>query len=421
MEKIPPNREVDLLKKHNARVLMVSSDHDIKRELQLINTEPPGIARMTPKARHFLVKLENVRRPVAHILKETFLSNGGDAAISKDMITATSDFSGVILMGTRRQYERAMPSLRSQGFGCDKLADEIIQAVSRYSGDIDFAETGKLSPRCVRLIEEMKTRTLVMGILNVTPDSFSDGGRYFSVDAALEHAEEMIKHGADIIDIGAESTRPGAESVAEEVETARIIPVVRELRKRMDTAISIDTTKAAVAQAALNAGADIINDISGACFDPDMPGLIAMSGCLAVLMHIKGSPRNMQENPVYDDLIGEIYGFLNARIESIIEVGGQYQHILIDPGFGFGKTPEHNLEILRRLAEFKSLGRPIMIGTSRKSTIGKILGNAPVDDRIEGTAATVAASIANGANIIRVHDVREMVKVAKVADAIVRY
>jgi dihydropteroate synthase len=258
-----------------------------------------------------------------------------------------------------------------------------------------------------------------MGILNVTPDSFSDGGLYSDPERAVEHALEMVDAGADIVDVGGESTRPGAEPVSAQEERRRVVPVIRALRRQSDVLISIDTYKAEVAQVAVDAGADIVNDISGLGFDERMPGVVATSGAGLVLMHIKGTPRTMQRNPVYGDVIGEISDYFAGRLGKAEEAGISREQVVLDPGIGFGKQLEHNLEILRRLKEFRRLGRPLLVGPSRKSFIGAIL-DLPPDQRLEGTAAAVALCVAGGADIVRVHDVPEMTRVVRVADAVVR-
>jgi len=262
-------------------------------------------------------------------------------------------------------------------------------------------------------------RTLIMGILNVTPDSFSDGGVYFSVDTAVERAEAMVAEGADMIDVGGESSRPGAESVSLEEELSRVLPVIRRLAKELEVPISIDTYKAHVAKQAIEAGANIVNDISALNFDPEMAKVVSETQAAVVLMHMKGTPRNMQMNPTYHALIPEIAQYLRRSIERAVDAGVTEEKMIIDPGIGFGKTVEHNLEIIRRLRDFRVLGKPILIGTSRKSFIGKIL-DLSAEDRIEGTAATVACSIMNGADIVRVHDVKQMCRVARMTDAICR-
>lgn len=263
-------------------------------------------------------------------------------------------------------------------------------------------------------------RTLVMGVLNITPDSFSDGGRYLSLELALEQAERMAAEGADIIDIGAESTRPGADPLPEDEELRRILPVVHAVAARLPVPLSVDTYKSAVARACIDAGAAMVNDISALAADPHMGSTVAALQVPVCLMHMRGTPKTMQRKPVYADVAAEVRSELGVRIAAAIDAGIRPERILIDPGFGFAKTASHNLELLRRLGELRDLGRPIVIGTSRKSTIGKVLGGLPADDRLEGTAATVALSIAFGASIVRVHDVKEMVRVARMADAVVR-
>ena len=267
---------------------------------------------------------------------------------------------------------------------------------------------------------DFSRKTYVMGILNVTPDSFSDGSIYFDKAKAVDHALRMADDGADIIDIGGESTRPGSETVPLEEELRRTIPVIEEISKKINIPISIDTYKSEVALRALESGASIVNDISGMRFDPEMPKVIAKYKVPVVLMHIKGRPKNMQKNPVYDALIPEIMDYFRISIRLANKFGIPENMIIIDPGIGFGKTAEHNLEIINNLSQFASLKKPILIGASRKAFIGKILGDAPSGERLEGTAAAVAISIINGANIVRVHDVKEMAKVVKVADAIKR-
>lgn len=259
-----------------------------------------------------------------------------------------------------------------------------------------------------------------MGILNVTPDSFSDGGTYLRKNAAVERALEMERDGADIIDVGGESTRPGAERLSEKEEIQRVVPVIEEITERVRVPVSIDTYKAAVAEAAVSAGASMINDISGLRFDPRMPSVAASREIPVVIMHIKGTPENMQKNPVYKALIPEIMDYLREGIDIAMQAGIPENRIVIDPGIGFGKTVEHNLEIIKRLHEFEGLEKPVLLGHSRKSFIGRLYDDLPVTDRLEGTAAAAAIGIFNGANIIRVHDVKEMVRVARIADAIRR-
>ncbi len=292
------------------------------------------------------------------------------------------------------------------------------------------------------------SRTRVMGIINITPDSFSDGGRFggrgdgvlnnlagcaahggaasgapaFRPDysSAIEAALRMAEEGADILDIGGESTRPGAGAVSQEEEIARVLPVIEGIRKRSAIPVSIDTFKSATALAAIKAGASIINDISGLRFDPKMAGVAAKTGAAVVIMHIKGTPAGMQAEPRYDDLLGEVKGYLKAGIDMALAAGVPADKILIDPGIGFGKTLEHNLELIARLGEIAGFGYPVVLGVSRKAFIGKLTGGAPVSDRLEGTISASVLGIAGGANIIRAHDVKAVRRAADVADAILR-
>lgn len=259
-----------------------------------------------------------------------------------------------------------------------------------------------------------------MGILNVTPDSFSDGGRYFNHSSAVDHALRMIEDGADIIDVGGESTRPGSDQIPPEEEIRRTIPVIEKLAKLVSVPVSIDTYKSAVAERAVEAGASIVNDISAMTFDRKMPEVVSKYNVPVILMHMKGSPKTMQDNPSYDALMPELIDYFRSKIAHAVQSGIPRELIIIDPGIGFGKTFDHNLQIINNLHEFKQIGQPLLIGLSRKAFIGKILDNAPSAERIEGTAAAVAVSISKGAHIIRVHDVRGMSRVAKVADAINR-
>jgi dihydropteroate synthase len=262
-------------------------------------------------------------------------------------------------------------------------------------------------------------RTLVMGIVNVTPDSFSDGGQFFDPEVAISHAKRLVSEGADIIDIGGESTRPGSEAVSFEDELDRVIPVINGIANDVSVPISIDTCKSEVAKAALDAGASIVNDVSAMRFDPKIADVVAEHEVPLILMHMQGTPKNMQKNPEYKDVIGDIKDFLNERIDFAVSKGVSKERIIIDPGIGFGKTLENNYEIIRRLDELTELGQPLLIGTSRKSFIGLTL-DLDVAERIYGSLATITMSIINGVDMVRVHDVKESVQVAKMTDAIYR-
>lgn len=263
-------------------------------------------------------------------------------------------------------------------------------------------------------------KTYIMGVLNVTPDSFSDGGEFNRIDSALARARYLIESGADILDIGGESTRPGSVEISLEEELDRVVPIIKAIRQESSVPISIDTTKAKVAASAVAVGADIVNDISGATFDPQMLPTVAELGVAIVLMHIRGTPQTMQHQTDYQNLIEEIKEFLQNRIAAALAIGIEPTKIIIDPGIGFAKNYEQNLEILRKLAEFRCLESPILVGVSRKSFIGRILNQPDPKYRIWGTGAACCAAISFGADILRVHDVKEMQDICRVADAIYR-
>jgi dihydropteroate synthase len=319
----------------------------------------------------------------------------------------------VILTGTPDQLRLLSPLLAREPRIPASLAQTIDSLLDNY-----LRSDYKID--CRGRVLDLGSRTHIMGILNVTPDSFSDGGLYADPARALAHARDMVSQGADLIDIGGESTRPGADPLSEEEELRRIIPVIERLTSEIAAPVSVDTYKSSVAIKALNAGASIVNDISGLRFSPDMAQVVADHDAAVVIMHIKGTPRDMQVNPVYGDVVGEISDYLEESAAIALKAGIGRNRIMIDPGIGFGKTLEHNLTILERLDEFRALGFPIVLGTSRKRFIGTVLDIAEPKDRIEGSAATVALGIQRGARIVRVHDVGYMAKVARMTDAIVR-
>lgn len=334
------------------------------------------------------------------------------------IFSSTRDRSGdptkeIVLTGTPDQLKCLSPLFISDSRIPASLARAIDSLLDNYlRSDYKIDCRGK--------VLNLGSRTHIMGILNVTPDSFSDGGLYADQTRALEHAREMVSQGADILDIGGESTRPGADPLTEEEELRRIIPIIERLSTEIAAPISVDTYKSSVARKALDAGASIVNDISGLRFSPDMTQVVADYGAAVVIMHIKGTPRDMQVNPVYRDVVGEIMDHLEKSAGIALKAGIARDRIMIDPGIGFGKTLEHNLTILERLDEFRGLGFPIVLGTSRKRFIGMVLDISEPKDRIEGSAATVALGIQGGARIVRVHDVGYMAKVARMSDAIVK-
>jgi len=266
-----------------------------------------------------------------------------------------------------------------------------------------------------RVAYDLTSRTHLMGILNVTPDSFSDGGVHADHDTAVRHGLRLAADGADFIDVGGESTRPGAAPVTPDEELRRVVPVIRSLAESTDVPISVDTSRAEVADAALGAGASVVNDVTGFMSDPAMAGVAASHGASAVLMHIRGTPATMQRDPSYDDLMGDIVSYLQKGIALALAAG--VERIIVDPGIGFGKTTRHNLEILAKLGQLRVLGYPVLVGPSRKAFIGEVL-DLPVGERLEGTAAVSAVAVMNGANIVRVHDVGPVRRAVRMVDAI---
>lgn len=395
-----------------ARELAINTPAQARIELVRIGADPAGVAAMAGKMHTRCIRLNSLECRQANILKQEMLALGGDAAVARGTVACIIESTDVILIGTDKQLHLLCGKLRTQPFGLPQLADVLTGLLT----DITCAPDKWLTSRREFSLE----RPLIMGILNLTPDSFSDGGLFTNPNAAVAHALEMEADGADIIDIGGESTRPGAQELSADEETGRILPVLEKLSGRLRCAISIDTWKSSVAAVAISAGAEIINDISGFTFDPHMADIAARSSAAAVLMHTRGKPDGMQQDTVYPDLMTEIITHLRKSVSRAVESGIARNRIAIDPGIGFGKDKAGNLEILRRLGELKSLGLPILSGTSRKSFIGAVLGQPAAKERIYGTAATVALSVANGASILRVHDVRAMRQAADMAHAVMK-
>ncbi|MDD4334983.1 MAG: dihydropteroate synthase [Desulfotomaculaceae bacterium] len=384
--------------------VMVDNKKEAYQAIASVGADKPGCLWMAPKAVHRLVMLEGVQARQANIMKQEMLGKGGEAAVARGVVDNSVPETKVLLMGTLKQYEVFLAKLKSQPFSLPAIAEEIREVLEGQEGFTPY------NLECCGKIIKLGERTLVMGILNVTPDSFSDGGKYCDPGLALDKAGMMVADGADIIDLGGESTRPGFAPVDVEEELARVIPVLKRLVKEITVPVSIDTTKAEVARQALEEGAGMINDQWGLRGDPAMAGIAAKYGAPLVLMH-------NQQGTVYRDLIGDIAESLRESISIALAAGVPREKVIVDPGLGFGKNARQNLETLRRLKEMRCLRQPILIGPSHKSTIGKVL-NLPVEERVEGTAASVAVGIANGADIVRVHDVKEMVRVVRMTDAI---
>ncbi|HUW22522.1 MAG TPA: dihydropteroate synthase [bacterium] len=392
------------------RIISIDDSPSARSEMGKIGVHETGVRIMEKKAFFYSIKVENVKNQAANIIKQEMLSLGGETAVSRDVLNFSRKKSDVLLLGTEKQFRELIVKLSRQPFALPLLSQEIKKVLSNYQKR-DF----KLSSKGHTL--QLGKRTLIMGVLNVTPDSFYDGGRYGNLRKAVERALEMVEEGADIIDIGGESSRPGANSVEEKEELERVIPVIKKLSSRIRVPVSIDTYKSGVAKKAIDAGASIVNDISALRMDEKMAKVIESSGVPVCLMHMQGTPRNMQRNPRYKDVVSEIFAFLRERIDFCEQAGIDIEKTIVDPGIGFGKTVLHNLEILKKLDQFKSLGRPIIIGVSRKSLIGKVLQLEP-EERLEGSLASAIWCMTKGASILRVHDVRETKRAIKMVEAI---
>lgn len=392
------------------RILQLNSKKDIITELTKIGVSSQGVRAMYKKAFSRIIKLRNVKIGAANIIKQDMLSIGGDAAVARGVVNGQIERSDLIILGNENQIQKLIEKLSHQDiFEIPKLR----QDVKRLLEQENSTKTNFLYAKGYKL---PLNRTLIMGIANLSPDSFYDGGNYNKPDKALFHIEEMVQNGADIIDIGGESTRPFSEKVNAETELERILPILEKVLRNFDIPISIDTYKSSVAKAALQAGAHIINDISGLNFDEKMAPIIAQYGVPVIIMHMQGTPQDMQKHPTYTDVIEEISDYLQKSIYKAENAGINSDNIIIDPGIGFGKTVQHNLDIIKRISEFKCFGKPILLGTSNKSFIGKIL-ETENSDRLAGTIATNGYGILNGVNILRVHEVKENKQMSVILDS----
>jgi len=389
------------------RILHINHPQEIVRVMQDMQVDPYGIKIMLPKAITHLIKINSVSNIAANILKQEMLSLGADAAIARGALTGAVKKTDCLLIGNISQFGRLNEKLKKQPFGLGNIGKELFQ-------NLDSFKQNKFILRAGKYKFNLSRRTLVMGIVNVTPDSFSQDG--LCASRAVDFAKRLIDEGADIIDIGGESSRPGAKAIPVREELKRVIPVVKTLSRKVKVPISVDTTKHEVARQALENGAVIINDIT-ALKDLLMVKIIAKYNAGVVLMHMKGNPRNMQNKPAYDSLIDDILKYLENAMRRALGNGIKKDQLIIDPGICFGKTVDDNLQILRKLEEFKILGVPILIGTSRKSFIGKIL-NAQIQERIFGTVSSCVLAANNGARIVRVHDVLQVKQALKILDAI---
>ncbi|MDK1030986.1 MAG: dihydropteroate synthase [Planctomycetia bacterium] len=392
----------------NPRVVAASDAGEVMAELSWA----AGVGReeAASKADTLTIALENVPTSAALLMKNDMAALGGAVAADYQGPAAQADVRAMVLIGSRRHFAGLIESLAAASSECSAVADALRLTIVNYDRRHFTIEAG------LKRIE-MGPRPVLMGIVNVTPDSFSDGGKFFCVDRAVEHALKLADDGADILDIGGESTRPGSTPVHARQELERVIPVIDALNRRTGVPVSIDTRKSAVATEAFRAGAVMVNDISGLTADEEMAAVVGEAGAALVVMHMQGTPQTMQQAPQYEHLMSQVCRFLRQSICRAVRAGVDEEKIIVDPGIGFGKRLEHNLELLKRVGQLRSLGRPIMVGPSRKSFIGAIAG-APVEERSTGTAVSVAMSLARGALVFRVHDVKEMAEALAVAGAI---
>jgi len=398
------------------RIIRFNTQDELKKLMLDIQVDPYGIKIMLPKAIDYCVRLDNLPCIQANILKQEMLSIGADAAVARGALTGSIKHTGCLLIGNLAQYSRLCEKLKIQPFGLKKIALQLSEAVSNYQKDKFNVCAGKFKLN-------LKTqRPYIMGIVNLTPDSFSGDGLCNNPAVkdyllkVLSYIQKLIKEGADIIDIGGESTRPGAKPVGAKEELRRILPTLKFIRKKIKIPISVDTYKPEVAKSAIDHGADLINDITG-LKNSKMIRAVSNSKCGVIIMHSRGTPQTMQEKTVYVNLIPEIMDSLGASALKAEQSGISKSRIILDPGIGFGKTYQDNLEIIKNLRTFKTLGYPLLIGPSRKSFIGNILKVSP-PERIAGTISASLCAVKNGANIIRVHDVFQVKQAFKVFEAI---
>jgi len=390
------------------QVLVLRDTLQAQVALERAGVSEVGMKVMDKRALYRTVRVTGLGIREVNVLKEELTSRGGDVAVSEDLFQWMKENGGCLLMGTLSEFERMLPSLKSGETGLRELAESIEAALRNHD---------TLVPPCHPRLR-LDQAPLLMGVLNLTPDSFSDGGMHKDLDSAVMAGLEMVARGAALVDVGGESTRPGSEPVYEQDEIQRVMPVVQALARSLPGRISIDTYKARVAADALAAGAFMVNDISALRMDRDMVAVVRDAGCPVVLMHMQGRPRDMQEDPAYSDVVEEVYAFFLERLNWAVDMGLSEENLLIDPGIGFGKTKDHNLALLRNLEAFRSLGRPIVVGTSRKRFIGEILGLDDPQQRDTATAATTSLAVMSGAHVLRVHEIEGNREAAIMARAI---
>jgi len=393
--------------RYQARVLHFGRHEEVYEWMTSMGCDPAGIGIMTPKALFRTISVENIPTKAANLLKQTFLAKGAEVGVARGTADLSAEYTDALICGTLKHYRLALSQLRQQPWGLPDIAAAVELALEN-----DGHLPGRKYETHGTSWQIEPGRTLIMGILNLTPDSFSDGGKHSELEAAVDQALSMVADGADIIDVGAESTRPyGSVKINAAEEMNRLLPVLEKILAAVNVPVSVDTYKSEVASKALTMGAHIINDIWGLQQDAAMAEAVAARGVPVVVMHNRSSTDSKR------DIMSEIADFFQHSIEIGLRAGIAEDRFIIDPGIGFGKNSMQNLEILGRLSELKSLGYPILVGTSRKRFIGEILGLS-VDERAEGTGATVVHSIMNGASIVRVHDVKMAKRMAGMTDAL---
>ncbi|MBS3782124.1 MAG: dihydropteroate synthase [Candidatus Thermoplasmatota archaeon] len=387
------------------RVLSDLSPEEIRELLKDMGCDKRGIEIMAPKADMILISAKGLDSRGANILKQEFLSAGGEVAVPWEALDLSEEKSDILMMGTPSQYERVKKKLKEQPFDLPKLAEEMDKSIKNYykKSVLPWDHEG----------------CQIMGVLNVTPDSFYDGGEYNRVEKAVERGVSMAEKGADIIDIGGESTRPGSKRISVQKEMERILPVIEDLDSRLEILLSVDTYKPEVAEEAVKAGADVVNDVFGLRKE-GMAEKIAELDVPVIIMHMQGEPKNMQKDPQYEDVLNDISSYFYERIKVAKDRGIREENIILDPGIGFGKKLQHNLEIIDRLDELCSIGPPIVLGASRKSFLGEVLGKK-AENRLYGSLAVAALAVEKGVSILRVHDVMETKDVVKTVESLERF
>jgi dihydropteroate synthase len=392
---------------------LFGNNKELHGELRKIGCDEKAISILNKKFDIFPIKIIGMKPSLANIVKQEMISCKGDAVVNEKTVSCTIEKTDVLMLGTQSTYLNFFRKMDYQNSpALFELAKQLKNMIENFHNRIPVQKTRK--DRSISY-----SKPVIMGILNLTEDSFYDGGKYINKDIALKRCEEMAMEGADIVDIGAESTRPGAAPVSAGEEIEKIIPLVEAITGNIDIVISVDTYKASVAEEALKAGAEIVNDISAMTFDKTMADTIKRYNAIAVLMHIKGTPADMQKNPHYEDAIKEIVEYFDERVESALSDGISRDRLIIDPGIGFGKRVEDNIAIIKNISTFRKYGLPLLLGASRKSFIGKLQGESGSPaDRLYGTLGIDAYSFINGADIIRTHDVKEHRQMLDVLNAI---